>query len=376
MPADTPSLLIISFSRLVADARVLKQIEEFRTDFAVTTCGYGPSPDGTVNHIQLPEDAVYWRYDRLKVVTRQFTNAYWGNPAVTAANRALGGLRFDAVLANDIDTAGLALSLGARNGVHLDLHEYSPMQNTELLRFRLFVAPFMRWQLRTFAAKARSTSTVCQSIADRYRDEFGFKPLVVTNAAPYAELKPRTPIEPIRLVHAGAALPNRRLETLIEGTKDCGDRFTLDLYLTPNVPAYYESLVALAEPHPHITVQPAVAYSDLLVTLNQYDVGVHILAPTNYNNRVALPNKFFDFVQARLGLIVGPSPEMEHLLRENQLGIVTETFSARSLSDALATLNVEQVAGWKANAHKHARSLSAEAQVAIWRRAVEQLFSA
>ncbi|MEK8228005.1 hypothetical protein NKG05_20820 [Oerskovia sp. M15] len=41
-----PRLLILSFSPIVNDARVLKQVEEFREDYEVTTCGYGEAPAG------------------------------------------------------------------------------------------------------------------------------------------------------------------------------------------------------------------------------------------------------------------------------------------------------------------------------------------
>ena len=86
------SLLIISFSEIRSDARVLKQVREFTRDFDVTTCGYGEQPDGVVEHIRLPDDAPAWRYDKPSVVLRRFRRAYWTNPAVAAAWPRLEGL--------------------------------------------------------------------------------------------------------------------------------------------------------------------------------------------------------------------------------------------------------------------------------------------
>ncbi len=40
-----PRLLILSFSPIVSDARLLKQVRRFRDDYAVTTCGYGDAPE-------------------------------------------------------------------------------------------------------------------------------------------------------------------------------------------------------------------------------------------------------------------------------------------------------------------------------------------
>ena len=41
-----PKLLILSFSPIASDARVLKQVDLFAEDYEVTTCGYGPAPAG------------------------------------------------------------------------------------------------------------------------------------------------------------------------------------------------------------------------------------------------------------------------------------------------------------------------------------------
>ena len=44
-----PRLLIISFSTITADARLLKQIARLREDFEVHTLGYGDVPAGVVD---------------------------------------------------------------------------------------------------------------------------------------------------------------------------------------------------------------------------------------------------------------------------------------------------------------------------------------
>jgi hypothetical protein len=367
-------LAIISFSQLRSDARVLKQIALFTPDWDVTTVGYGDAPEGVADHVRLPDDAVAWRYPRALVVTHQYRRAYDRNPAVAAARAALRGRTFDVVLADDIDTAGLAVGLAPTHGVHLDLHEFAPLQHSEMLRFRLFVAPFLRWQLRTFGAAADSTTTVGAEIAARYAREFGFAPGVVTNAAPFADLQPTPVGAPIRIVHAGAALANRRLDVVLDAV-DRAENVTLDLYLTPNDAQVIGAIGERAAEHPRVALHPPVPYRELIVTLNAYDLGVHILAPTNYNNLYALPNKLFDYVQARLGVIVGPSPEMAAIVHSHDLGVVSKDFTAESLADVLRGLTRDSVAEWKTHAHDSARALSAEEQVQTWRRAVEAIYA-
>lgn len=367
-------LLILSFSHIAADARVLKQVRHFAETYDVTTCGYGPSPHPGVAHITLDDDAGFRCWRRRDLVLRRFPLLYHQQPAVRQARERLTALdRFDVVLANDIDTVGLALGLGPRYGVHADIHEYAPRQNEEQLVFRVFEAPYVRWMCRRFLTRAASMTTVGQGIADEYHRVFGLSAEVVTNAAPYADLTPREIGDTIRLVHSGASLRNRRLEVLVDAVKATRSDVTLDMYLMGNDPEYVALLRDRASSSDRIAFREPVPYAQLITRLNEYDVGVHVVAPTNFNNRWALPNKFFDYLQARLGIIIGPSAEMERILVENRLGAVAEGFDAESLTRALDALQAERVAEWKLHSDAAARPLSAERQVDIWSRAVAKL---
>src|SRR5699024_12205372 len=109
-----------------------------------------------------------------------------------------------------------------------------------------------------------------------------------------------------------------------------------------------------------------VAADEVVPTLNSYDVGVYSLPPISFNFRWALPNKFFDFVQARLALLIGPSPEMAALVREHDLGVVAEDFTPAAFAAAVDALTAEQVAAAKEAADAAAAVLCAEQQVAGW----------
>jgi hypothetical protein len=79
------------------------------------------------------------------------------------------------------------------------------------------------------------------------------------------------------------------------------------------------------------------------------------------NTRLSLPNKLFEFVQARLALAVWPCPEMARMVREHDLGVVSEDFTVASMATELSRLTREDIAGFKANAHRAAKHLCAEA---------------
>jgi hypothetical protein len=158
--------------------------------------------------------------------------------------------------------------------------------------------------------------------------------------------------------------------------RDAPANVTLDMIVMPNEPDYVAEIKELGAGVPGLTFRDPVPYAQLVDTLAEYDVSMTFLPPTNFNLAHALPNKFFEAVQARLGLIIGPSPEMVSILEQYGLGAVVPDFSVESLRKVVAELTPETVAQWKQAANAAAHDLSAEAQQAQWVEAIERLFSA
>lgn len=376
MPTGTerPRLLILSFSPLETDARVLKQIEFFRHDYDLTTCGIGDFEREGVTHIRIPDGLAAREMPGLLVLLRQYRAAYWRIPAVRWSAEALRGKEFDVILANDVEAVPVALRLRPTRGVHADLHEYTPRLHEQIPAWMKLIKPFWDWVCRRYVSKASSWTTVSGGLARQYEIDFGFLPEVVTNATPLVDAQVEAVHDPIRLVHSGVCLRNRDLLETIRAVQDSPAPCTLDMYLMPNDPAYLEELrAAAAETPDRVRVNDPVPYSELLSSLQDYDMGIFVLPPNSFSHEWALPNKLFDFVQARLGVVTGPSPEMAGYVRRFGLGIVTDGFSREDIARALETLTPENVARFKAAAHDAAREMSAETQVPIWGRMIRTL---
>ena len=375
--ADAPdrraSVLVISYSRLESDARLLRQIRLLAVDHDVTTCGYGPAPDGVVEHVRIPDELVYWKKDRVLLMQRRFAAVLRDNEVHRHLTELLPVGTFDVVVANDADTVPLALALRPRGGVHADLHEYAPRQREDSRRWKWFVAPYYRWLIRSFVPLCDSVTTVGQGLADEYGREFGIDAGVVVNAAPYRDARPTAVGRPVRLVHSGGSTRNRAIDTMIRAVAGASSSVTLDLYLVDTDPAHLRELRELAEADDRVTIHDPVPADELVETLAGYDVGVFQVPPVTFNLEWTLPNKFFDFVQARLGIIVGPTPEMARLVEEHGLGAVTAGFAPEDLTAVLDALDPAAVATWKSHADAAARELSAENQTAAWSSAVSAL---
>ena len=368
MPAR-PRVLVVSFSPIHADARVLRQLSVVTRRAHVTTIGYGPRPAGSDEHLQLPDGATSLPQTPRGVALlalRQWRAAELAAPGAQHALRLAAGGSWDAVVANDARALPLAHRLAGGAPVWADLHEWAPQERTHVLAWRLLVAPLMDHLCRTYLPRCAATTTVAGSIADLYAERYGVRPEVMRNAAPWADLSP-TAVDgaTIRLVHSGGAIPGRNLEAMLDVVAALGPSYSLDLYLVPGGDGgrYLRALQSRAGAG--VTFHDPVAPEDLPATLNRYDVGVFWIPPFNTNAARTLPNKLFDFVQARLAIAVGPSPEMARVVTEHGLGVVAEDFSVEAATRSLAALSREQVAAFKDAAHTASRALSFTAEAAV-----------
>lgn len=365
-------ILVLTYTPFAQEPRALKQVRFLKEKHDVTTAGFGPAPFPDVPHVEIPSVAPqrWGLFGRLMaagfLVLRWYRPLALLNALDRETRRLVGGTSWDIVIAHDLKTLDVSLDLGAAHGVVLDLHEYAPRQEEHSFLWRWLIAPYFRWMCRTRVPLVAEVVTVSQGIADEYKAKFGFDSTLVVNATPYAQLDPKPVGSPMRLVHSGGVAVQRRLDIMIQGVRETSANVTLDLYLVGGDSPVMTQLKELAGDDPRIRFREPVPYSDLVATLNEYDLGLSIFPPTTFNLAWCLPNKFFDFVQARLGVIVGPSPEMSRFVDEFGIGIVLPDFEPSSLAAALEAITSDQIAAWKAASAAHADELSSESQATIW----------
>lgn len=365
-------ILVLTYTPFAQEPRALKQVRYLQDSHDVTTAGFGPSPFTDVPHVELPENPRHrWGlFGRLvslgMLVLHWYRPLTWISAHDRATARLLGETDWDIVIAHDLKVLDASLELAPKSGVVLDLHEYAPRQEEHSFLWRLLIAPYFRWMCRTRVPKTAAVVTVSQGIVDEYKKQFAFDSTLVVNATPYYEMVTGEVGDPLRLVHSGGIAVQRRLDIMIEGVRESSANVTLDLYLVGGESALMTQLKSLAGDDPRIRFREPVPYRELIQTLNGYDLGLSIFPPTTFNLAWCLPNKFFDFVQARLGVIVGPSPEMSRFVDEYGIGLVLPDFEPASLATALESLTAESVARWKAASAAHASALSSESQAGIW----------
>lgn len=373
-------ILCVSFSPIHSDSRVLRQLEVLLQHGEVTTVGYGPAPVGIKRHIEVPERAASLPQTPLGVLRlalRLHRAVELKAPGEKAVRQAvLESGPYDLVVSNDARALPLAFAAAGKTPVLADMHEWAPEEQASVFIWRVFVGPYFDYLCKKYLPQAAAVTTVSSGIVGLYRDRYGVAAELVRNSAAFQNLKP-TPVDTqtTRLVHSGIADPQRNLLELIEAVERMENRFTLDLYLVGLPGGYLDVINAKAALVPQVTVHPPVPPATLPKVLNQYDLGVALHPLTTLNKRHHLPNKFFDFIQARLGLVYSPAPEIDAYITEYGLGRTTSGTTADALVETLQNITPDNVTAFKKAANHAARALSSEPDRATQHAVVSRLLA-
>jgi hypothetical protein len=227
-------------------------------------------------------------------------------------------------------------------------------------------------QCLSFIPQVASMMTVGPGIADAYERAVGVRASVVTNAPAYVPLEPTPVHAPVRVLHHGGAQPGRGLEEMIRVAELLDDRFTVDFVLAENKAGYREKLMRAVRDTAKVRFPPPRPMHELTSMANDYDIGLYLLPPTNFNQSHALPNKLFEFVQGRLAVAIGPSPEMEAIVGRFNCGIVADDFEPETLAAALNALDAKAIAEFKRASGTAARELCAERNAEVVLSVVER----
>ncbi len=364
-------VLVIVLSNLKHDARVRRQVFALKDIYQTTIVCFAGEPSSDYELIAIkPTKLTLLR----KAITSVFLILRFHGIAhrllhdYASVMEALAARKFDLIIANDVETLPFAFSFPGKPKVIFDAHEYAPRHFEDKKLWRLFFQNFNTWLCRKYIPRTDAMTTVGKGLAREYQKNFNVTPTVITNANNYFEIEPSPVLEnKIRLIHHGIATPSRKLELMIDVMALLDYRFTLDMMLlTPGFASsktkrYLDDLRILSKKDQRIRIIPPVKSNEVVNTIRNYDLGIFILPPVNFNYEHTLPNKLFDFIQARLGVAIGPTLEMAEIVTRYSIGIVSENFSAESVAKSLNQLTRHDIETYKKNTNAAAKELNAEA---------------
>jgi hypothetical protein len=322
--------------------------------------GRSPLPDGeTITIPPFPKTRLPGKILRaLRLRFGHMRSTIWP-PALRSIASRLRQRHFALVVVHDLRLLPVALAIAGRHSrVIFDAREFYPRQYEDLWWWRLSQQPLNYALCHSYLHRASSIVTVSPGLVDEFKKKFGVECHLMPSLPAAKALEPGPIASPIKLVHHGIASPSRRLELMIQLMDHLPEGYTLDLLLVPSNPSYLASLKKLCAIRPRVRILPPVPFSELIPFTHSYDIGLFLVPPVSFNLRHALPNKFFEFIQARLMVAIGPSPDMARFVQKYRLGVVSADFTPASLASEIKKLTHDDIMRFKHNSHTAAALLN------------------
>ena len=354
-------ILVMAITDLSKSPRPIRQIKALKNKNVVDTIGLKASGlerkfyKLSKNHVII---------DILKLpllLFRMYQIHYWDKYKKKIL-RTIKNNDYDLIIVHEIRMLPLAFEISNKSKIILDAHEYSPENFNDNLIWKIFIKHFYIYLCNRFLNRCDKVITVCKGISDLYNENFNVSCEVITNATEYADLIPinNKKSDKIKIIHHGNASSSRKLELMIEMMDYLDDRFELYLMLVANRTnkIYFNKLKKLSKHYSNIYFLNPVPYAEIVSYSNQFDIGIQFHPPVNINLEFGLGNKFFEFIQSRLAIVIGPSIEMKRYVEKYNLGIVSSTFRPEDIAKKINNLSRDDIMQFKNNTHKNALKLS------------------
>jgi len=361
------TLLILTTRNLQSAPRVLREIQALAGNYEIYAAGYAPpKPETQVKFIDVRtirrssvERAIDIIFRSIRLNPPIFKNL---SQRFTDIKELVAKLKPKLIITHEPHFLPYLTKLKSDYGFKIvyNAHEYHPLEFSDRWYWNTFWKPYYENIYRNCLPDVDLFINVCESITEKCEKEFNKQSIVIPNASVYHEIDPSKNEGVVKIIHHGGCIPSRKIEVMIEVAKLLGQDFHLDLMLTLNEGEYFDEVKKLTEKADNVNIIEPVQFDQIIPYTNQYDIGLFLLPPTNYNYSVALPNKLFEFIQARLCVAIGPSPEMRNIVDKYNLGAVSADFSAESMAEVIRSLDRSEIQKFKERSHEAASKLSAE----------------
>lgn len=273
--------------------------------------------------------------------------------------------RFDGIIANDLDTL-LASSLASRfkrKPCVYDSHEY--FTEVPELQGRHFQQNIWLQIEKRLLPKVAAAYTVSTSIANEYQQKYGVPFQVIRNLPLKKTITATSKSQAI--MYQGALNLGRGIELMIDSMEFLPD---VELWIAGSGDIEEELKNRVQKKH----LQGQVKFLGQVPLNGLHDITVHARLGLSLEENMgknyyfALPNKLFDYIQARIPVLVSDLPEMKQIVQDYQVGGVLQERNPKSLANQIQGILFNETKQTEWNLH-----LEDAAQVLCWENEKEKL---
>jgi len=249
--------------------------------------------------------------------------------------------RVDIVVANDLDTlpaCWLAAKL-RRKVLVFDSHELF-IEVPELTN-RTLIRKVWFWLEKILVPGVDFGYTVSPSIQNYYKVNYRKTFQLVRNAAVYrSSFLFNKKSEETIIIYQGALNQGRGLELMLE-TMPLLPHMKLWIVGAGDIEQELKRKVLTLRIAEKVIFFGRVQIADLFQYTSKAHMGISLEEDLGLNYRYALPNKIFDYVQARIPMVVSDLPEMRNLVETYEIGYVLSERSTAKLAETILRVEDE-----------------------------------
>lgn len=260
----------------------------------------------------------------------------------------------DAIWCNDLDTLWPAMA-HMQLPVMYDSHEY--FTEAAGLTGRPIRKAIWLMLERRLLPRLPCMITVNESIAEAYRDKYGLQVFVVRNMP---RIQHPVQVEG-RDAFAEHGIPTDLPIALMQGAYMDRDRGAAEAVAAlPGMKGVRLVLVGAgieweeasamqshASMDGRLHCLPKLPFEELRKLTASADVGLSLDKGGHGNYEMSLPNKLFDFIHARLPMVVTARKEVASIVHQHGLGVVVEQATPSAIHEAVQTVLSQPKAAWK-----------------------------
>ena len=271
--------------------------------------------------------------------------------------------RAEILLSNDLDTLlanYLASKIRRRIHVH-DCHEY--FRGVPELNGRPRTVKIWKMIEDFIFPKLTNVYAVNESIASLYKEEYGNEISVIRNVPFRNRSLPAKnkqglgiPEESRIILYQGAINVDRGLEEAVMAMKFMTHPAILLIIGTGDIIEQLRQLAIREGVNGKVVFTGQIPLEELSSYTMMADIGLSIEKDVCLNYHFSLPNKFLDYIQSGIPVLISPLPEMKAIVDKYQIGETIKNHDPRYLADKLdAMLNAsEKLADYRLNLKKAA----------------------
>ncbi len=268
-------------------------------------------------------------------------------------------LKKDILLANDLDTLlpNYVISKFFKIPLVFDSHELFSELPSVQHRFSKKVWKFIE---KLLLPKIKHTITVSDSIANWYKKNYGIRASVIKN---YPTLKnvPFTQQFEDYIIYQGALNKGRGLKVLLQAMKNIS---LVKLIIAGDGPIKRELEVFISKNNlsKKVTLLGNIPPTELIKITKRACLGVSLEEDLGLSYRYSLPNKLFDYIQAKIPVVVTNLPEIKSVVETYEVGEIITKHNPKNISQAILKILQHKKIYYKGGLEKAAKELVWEHQ--------------